>query len=847
MVSGATDAPGFQAVEQAARELQNRCMKSGGGEPAVLEALEAVAELARDAAKGEVPPTVDSRAVLSAAATSLPAAIKGDAALATKIQAQVRQAIESKAEVRTTILPPSELPAPPAGNGKRATLSLGGDRAILDGFVVESREHLANAEGRLLDLEKAPGDKAVVNDLFRAFHSIKGVAGLLGLAPVVRLTHALESLLDAARKGTRTIDRGSIDALLAARDALNAATESVADALSRGQPEAEVADPEPLVSTLEGILAGTKPAKPVPVPVPVPVPDPSQTPSAAMPRTTLALGAPQPTHSGVRVPMERLDHLVALVGEMVISQAQVGHDLATGDPDAPLVKETNRLGKITREVQDLSMTLRMLPIQPLFQKLQRLVRDLVRTTGKSVRLETEGEDTRLDKSVIDDLEDPLVHMVRNACDHGIEPPDERRKAGKKDEGVIRVSARHAGGEVLIEIQDDGKGLDSQRILAKARERGLAPSNETPSEQTIFGYIFEPGLSTAQKVTELSGRGVGMDVVKKNITRLRGRIEIESQKGQGTRFSIKLPLTLAIIDGMIVRVGEERFTLPNFAIEEALQLKAGQLVTAQGRGEVVKVRGALVPFIRLREVFGLPAAKEPESICVLVEAQGERVALGVDEVLGQQQIVIKPLEPPFNEVPALGGATVLGDGRVGLILDVPRLVLLALHEEAAPSPAPVAPEPPRSDQPLEGTYLVVALGAEEYGLPVLAVQEIVTMLPVTAIPLVPDFVKGAVNLRGHVIPVIDLRQRLGMPAAEPTGETCIVIIRLPRRTVGVQVDQVREVLHLRKDATDKPPRLGPRVRSDFIAGIGKAGERVAFLLDTERVLEARELIQKRGNE
>ncbi|MEZ0229325.1 MAG: chemotaxis protein CheW, partial [Planctomycetota bacterium] len=809
------------------------------------------------ASRGELSAAIDARAALSQAASELPDALRGEVGRATAALAQLRRTLEQKPAKSTTILPPPEVPISRVlARPEKISLSLAGDRSILDGFVVEAREHLANAEGRLLDLEQAPQDASVVNDLFRAFHSIKGVAGLLALTPVVRLTHALESLLDAARKGTRPIDRGAIDVLLAARDRLASAVDAVASGLEANRGEASIVDPEPLVVTLEELLAGRSVSAASPEPEPARVAAPAPAATAAPPAAPMAQAVAHSTHSGVRVPMERLDQLVALVGEMVISQAQVGHDLSetTGDPDAPLIKETNRLGKITREVQDLSMTLRMLPVQPLFQKLQRLVRDLVRTTGKQVRLETDGEETRLDKSVIDELEDPLVHMVRNAIDHGIEPPDDRRRAGKPEQGVIRVSAYHAGGEVVIEIQDDGKGLDADRILAKARERGLAPLDSTPSDSTIFGYVFEPGLSTAQKVTELSGRGVGMDVVKKNITRLRGKIDIESRRGQGSRFSIKLPLTLAIIDGMIVRVGEERFTLPNFAIEEAIQLRPGHLVTAYGRGEMVRVRGTLVPFVRLRDVFHLPKASEPEPICVLVETAGERVAIGVDEILGQQQIVIKSLDAPFNAVPGIGGATVLGDGRVGMILDVGKLVGLALRPESVESErAAAAPdeEPaPAARGPLEGKYLVAALGDEEYGLPVLAVQEIVTMLPVTTIPLVPAFVKGAVNLRGHVIPVIDLRARLGMEARPATGETCIVFIRLPRRTVGVIVDAVREVLQLRREATAPTPRLGPSVRTDFIAGVGSQGERVAFLLDLERVLATRELIaanqEKRGS-
>jgi chemotaxis protein histidine kinase CheA len=343
----------------------------------------------------------------------------------------------------------------------------------------------------------------------------------------------------------------------------------------------------------------------------------------------------------------------------------------------------------------------------------------------------------------------------------------------------------------------------------------------------------------------------MDVVKRNITKLRGKIEISSTPGRGTRFSIALPLTLAIIDGMIVRVGDERFTLPNFTIEEAFQIQPGQLVTAAGRGELVRVRGQLAPVVRVANAFELPGARaHGNEIAVLVEVSSERCALLVDEILGQQQIVIKSLESPFHKVHGISGATVLGDGRVGLILDVKRLLALALHpdraDEDGDGEAAAFEEPGPPPASLDGKYLVASLGGEEYGLPVLVVQEIVTLLPVTRIPRVPNFVRGVVNLRGHVIPVVDLRARLGMEPLAPdestSAEMCIVVVRLARRTLGLIVDSVREVLTLRRDATAALPPLGPRVRADFILGTGSAGERIAFLLDVERVLSARELLQ-----
>jgi two-component system chemotaxis sensor kinase CheA len=313
----------------------------------------------------------------------------------------------------------------------------------------------------------------------------------------------------------------------------------------------------------------------------------------------------------------------------------------------------------------------MVPIRSTFQKMTRLVRDLSMKAGKQVELQMSGEDTELDRTIVEEISDPLVHMIRNAVDHGIEPADRRLAAGKSPHGNIRLRAFHQGGNIVIEVEDDGGGLSRERILRKAIERGLVAEGAQLSDSAILNLIFAPGFSTAEKVTDISGRGVGMDVVRRNIEKLRGKVEIQSTPGKGSRFTIYLPLTLAIIDGMIVGIGGQRYILPTLAVRESFRPAAGMVSTVQGRAEVVNVRGRLMPLVRLHALFGTPsrATRPEDGIIIVVESDhGARCVL-VDDLLGKQEVVIKSLGQTFKKSAAVAGAAILGDGRVGLILDV----------------------------------------------------------------------------------------------------------------------------------------------------------------------------------
>lgn len=379
--------------------------------------------------------------------------------------------------------------------------------------------------------------------------------------------------------------------------------------------------------------------------------------------------------TSIRVNVEKVDQLINLVGELVITQAMLAQSAST--VDSALYEKLNsglhQLERNTRDLQEVIMSVRMLPISFVFSRFPRVVRDLAGKLGKQVELKTLGEGTELDKGLIEKIADPLTHLVRNSLDHGIESPEKRLAAGKPAKGTITLKASHQGGNILIEVTDDGGGLNRGKILAKARERGL-PVRDDMSDQEVWMLIFEAGFSTADVVTDVSGRGVGMDVVKRNIAAMGGRVEIESAEGLGTRILIRLPLTLAILDGLSVAVGQQTYIIPLGYIIESLLMADKDLRTVSGGGHMVHVRGEYLPLLALREVFNLPGdiAKNDARIVVIVETEGKKIAVQVDELLGQHQVVIKSLESNFRKLPGISGATILGDGKVALILDVAAL-------------------------------------------------------------------------------------------------------------------------------------------------------------------------------
>ena len=577
-----------------------------------------------------------------------------DGQLQPRIEEQAEQ-LHSLAEAELEARMAAAAPPRPAGPGMP-----------WEDFVIESRGHLANIEQDLLRLENSPEDSEPVHALFRSFHTIKGLAAIAGTETAREVAHQTENLLDEVRSGARPVSSGLIDLALASADFLGEVV-SAAEEIDRGGP-AEI--PEDAGTLLEQLCAAIGNAVLLPVVQEAPV------------RRAGAPSVRQTTGSSVRVDTNKLDQLVDLVGELVIAQSLVQLDpllASLGDPKT--ARNMNRLGRITTELQKTAMALRVVPVGQAFRRMSRVFRDLARESGKLATLETTGEDAELDRTIVEQLADPLMHMVRNAVDHGLENPADREKAGKPAEGRIRLSAAHQFGHVVIEVSDDGRGLDRDRILRKAIERGLVKEGAQLTSAEVLELIFEPGFSTSETVTAISGRGVGLDVVKREIEKLRGRVEVRSEPGKGTTFLLRVPLTLAIIDALVVRHGGNRYILPLFTVREILKPGGQTIHTVEGRNEVALLRDRVVPVLRMEMLLGervlslrdgRPRTTE-ESVLVVVEAGARRVALAVDEVVGKQEVVIKSLGDWMGRVRGVAGGAILGDGGVGIILDLDGLI------------------------------------------------------------------------------------------------------------------------------------------------------------------------------
>jgi len=616
--------------------------------------------------------------------------------------------------------PPPLPDSPPAGKteSEKTESGFGGlppdaDPNLIGDYIVESRDYIESAEAALLALETNPEDAESINVVFRAFHTIKGTSAFLGVTCVSELAHRAESLFSRIRDREIRYGGGYADLALRSVDMLKLLLQSVQNALGgepMRQPEGYdelmrlLADPEaagissePLVEpTLRtgeilvgqgkaereevDTIAAAQGEQPIGVAlVKSAVASTTDVAHALRIQQRLSGAADRAADATVRVRTDRLDRLIDMVGELVIAHSMIAQDeIVTGGGHYDLLRKVSHAGKIVRELQDLSMSMRMVPLKAAFQKMARLVRDLAHKSGKIVEFISDGEETEIDRNMVDIVSDPLVHMIRNAVDHGIEPPEVREQKGKPRSGKVSLSAYHAGGNVVIELRDDGKGLDRDKIVRKAIERGLIESDKGMSDHEIYNLIFAPGFSTADKVTDVSGRGVGMDVVRRNVEALRGRVEIASEPGQGCTFSLRLPLTLAITDGMLVRVGAERYIIPTVNIHLSFRPPRESLSTVAGRGEMVMLRGELMPLFRLHRLFGTPGAVEDptQGLLVIVGDGEQRCALLVDELLGQQQVVAKSLGKGLGKIQGVSGGAILGDGQVGLILDVPEMIALA---------------------------------------------------------------------------------------------------------------------------------------------------------------------------
>jgi two-component system chemotaxis sensor kinase CheA len=586
----------------------------------------------------------------------------------------------ASAEPVDPVAPAASAALPEAKPAEPPKWSADADVELLESFVAESTDYLQSAETALLLLEADPTSMEAVNTVFRCFHTIKGTSAFLGLERVSEVAHHAESLMSRVREREIRHEGRYADLALRSVDVLAGLVSAVTSALE-GRPVAEPADCAPLIAALADPDAAVSPG-------PSPT-RPAEEPAADRAGEAVAAGHGPNADAWMRVRTDRLDLLVDTIGELVIAHAMIAQDgVIEQAGDDVLSRKVSHASKIVRELQDLSIAMRMIPLKGVMQKLARVVRDAALKSGKQIELVVEGEDTEIDRNTVDEISDPLVHMIRNAVDHGIEAPADRLAAGKPAAGTIRISAIQGGGTVLITLSDDGRGLNRARIVDKAIARGLIESERALTDRDVFELIFAPGFSTAEIVTDLSGRGVGMDVVRRSVEALRGRVDIDSVKGRGTTFSIRLPLTLAITDGMLVRVGAERYIVPTMNIQLSFRPDRDMLYTAAGRGEMVRLRDEILPIVRLSRVLGIGGAQtDPTLALLMVVGSGERrCALLVDELLGQQQVVAKSLGVGFGRVPGISGGAILGDGRVGLILDLAEIMGLARQSGTEPRAA-----------------------------------------------------------------------------------------------------------------------------------------------------------------
>ena len=740
-VSHESEGAAAEEFEQALSQLSVRIMVEGIG-PAVLDALRALGEQAHEKGRSNL----SARTLLLVNALTNSSGSQAGEIFKTGTTELLLMVKNERSDLPSTSAP--------------AYSSLGDDAELIADFLIEAREHLSLIEGQLLSLERDPSAMETIHAVFRAFHTIKGLAGFLGFPAIQAVSHEVETLLDLARNGKLIIDTPIVDVVLASSDFLLVEMASI-DRVLGGASSATPADNNDLIAKIRS-LAVIAPTDALGLAVPdleaaaeskpqeltqndsmEQSADSAQTPQvkhtfqAAVvsdiihghpaesqdhqtdaieedffaissvdpkspaidhPATALAgslnavstLATPSTTKTGraveplrtaeatktpdsgsVRVETAKLDHLMDMVGEMVIAQSLIRHSqILLNTTDSRLIGDMSHLARVTAEVQRATMSMRMVPVAQLFQKIERVIRDLSRKAGKQVVLQTSGIDTEVDKTVAEELSDPLLHMVRNSVDHGIEAPDERVKAGKPPIATIKLAAYHQGGQVIIEVSDDGRGLNAEKIRLKAEQKDIVSSSAQLTEAEVYQLIFAPGFSTAEKITDVSGRGVGMDVVRRNVEKLRGRIETQSELGRGTTFLLKLPLTLAIIDGLVVEVGQSHYIVPLSVVREIFRPPASTLFSVEGREEMVLVREQLLPVVRLSQRLGIkPRFLLPsEGLLVVIESENKLYCMLVDDLLGKQEVVIKSLGETFQDASGFSGCAVLSDGRVGLILD-----------------------------------------------------------------------------------------------------------------------------------------------------------------------------------
>jgi two-component system chemotaxis sensor kinase CheA len=681
-------------------------------------------------------------------------------------------------------------------------------------FLIESQEGLDRMERCLTDLEERPDDTALLAEIFRAVHTIKGTTGFLGFKRLEKLAHAGENLLGQLRDGKLVASAPIITGLLQLLDGLRSILKTIEAEASEGDgsdagligcleelraPAQAVAGqtvharaaerPAPAVSSLPAV------SEPPPVLRPdAPVPQPLQQSEAETPRPRIPANCA--AESSLRVDVTLLNRMMNLVGELVLTRNQV-LQATSADPSMTLL--SRRLDMVTADLRESVMKARMQPVSNVFSKMPRIVRDLSQTLGRRIRLQMEGQDTELDKSLLEAIKDPLTHAVRNALDHGIEPPDVRRAVGKDPEGILKLRAFQEGSHVLVEVSDDGAGISVEKIRDKAIERGLITSDRATqlAERELLQLIFLPGFSTAAQVTNVSGRGVGMDVVRTNVEKIGGKVEIDSRVGKGTTLRMRIPLTLAIIPALIVRSGGQSFALPQGALSELVHVppeKAAATIEWIENAPLYRLRGKLLPLVfldRLLQPGGeCKRVAEHDKFIAILDADGRRFGLVVDGLADPEEIVVKPLSTVLKGIGLYSGATVLGNADLALILDPSAIAIRAGIAMSAEEETARSSEVEDSAEACKGMeYLLVEAAGRQAAVPLSEVLRI-EQLPVSRIEYVGY--RPVLNFEGQLLPVEDAGGVLAAAQDNPAAQIIVVVCREGGRQVGIAVSHVLDV-------------------------------------------------------
>lgn len=733
---------------------------------------------------------------------------------------------------------------------------------IVKEFLVESNEGLDQLDRDLVALEKDPEEKDLLASIFRAIHTVKGTSGVLGFPKIESVAHVGESLLSRLRDGKMRLDPQITSGLLAMGDVLRELLGNI-DALgvegdrnvepvvtrlsallertdSSKAADAATADtaPEARKKTTKRVAKKRSKAAVEPLSVAEASPAPASTlaadeaaQSGANLETSEARG-PAVSANNIRVDVGLLDKMMNLVGELVLARNQI-LQYTGSQQDSGFVSAAQRLNLITTELQESVMKTRMQPIGNIWNKLPRLVRDLALSCGKQVRVEMDGAETELDKTIIEAIKDPLTHIVRNAVDHGLEMPEERRSTGKEAEGRLLLRAYHEGGQVNIEISDDGKGVDLEAVREKARQRGLVSAEQAArmSERELLNVLFLPGFSTAKQVTNISGRGVGMDVVKTNIEKIGGTVDLQSVEGKGTALKIKIPLTLAIIPALIATSGGERFAIPQVSLLELVRLEGdgvGKGIEYIHGAPVYRLRGSLLPLVSLNGVLGLDRKKQQEiANIVVLQADDRTFGLIVDEINDTEEIVVKPLSNLLKGLLCFAGATIMGDGTVALILDVMGLAQQASVVTELRDRAVKQMHARNEDGRMESEAWLLTRVGEEGRIAV----------PLSNVNRLEEFKLSSVEhsgglevvqYRGQIMPLVRLSQLLNLPGTD-AGEVLPVIVTSQQgRSLGLVVDKIEDVTEQQIAVNRSNDRM-------YLQGSAVLQQRVTDLLDVHAVM------------